>query len=256
MAKIIFDADGSRYFEMGDKNAVLFVMAGTGDTKPVAPTDLGITVSQSNYKAGVGWMGITAWTDSPSGGEETELWADNIKYASFRAAEKSGGTIESYTVPIEFEECDGSAIVEGVTVGQQTRKKFGAAYITQVGNDQDQNIGEKLHLVYNASASPSERSYATINENPDAITFSHEYSATQVAFSSSAYRHLAPTATLTIDTTHLTNGKSNKNYKDLLDVIFGRDASGEGQSAIAEITPQLPSPDDVLAIMARALPSG
>lgn len=254
--KLQFDTTGTRFFEMGDKYMALFVMATGTDTKPTAPADLGITIAQSNYKEGVAWMGITGITDSPSGAEETELWADNIKYASFRSAEKSGGTIESYTIPLEFEECDGSSIVNGVTIGQQTRKKFGFAYITQVGNDQDQNIGEKLHIVYNASASPSERAYTTINDNPDAITFSHEYSADQVAFTDSEYRSLNPVSTLTIDTTHLTGGKTNKNYTDLLDVIFGRDADESATTPIAEIEPQLPSPDDVLKIMARTLPSG
>lgn len=256
MPKLRFDTTGTRFFEMGDKNAVLFVMATATDTKPTAPADMGITMAQSDYKAGVAWMGITGWTDSPSGGEETELWADNIKYASFRSAEKSGGTIESYTIPTEFEECDGAAVLDGVIIGQQSRKKFGAAYITQVGNDQDQAIGEKLHLVYNASASPSERSYTTINDNPDAITFSHEYSADQVAFTAQEHATLNPVATLTIDTTKLVGGKTNKNYRDLCDIIFGRDASGEGATAVTDITAQLPSPDDVLFLMHRELPSG
>lgn len=251
--KLQFDVTGSRFFEMGDKNAVLYVMATGDDTKPAAPAGIdGIEIRQSNYRAGVAWMGITAITDSPSGAEETELWADDIKYGSFRSAEKSGGTIEAYTVPIEFEECDGSIVVSGVTLGQQTRKRFGFAYITQVGNDQDQAIGEKLHLVYNSTASPSERSYSTINDNPDALTFSHEYSADQVTFVDAAHANYAPVATITIDTTNLVGGKSNKNYLDLKDIIFGRDGGEE----IEEIVPQLPSPDDVLNIMARTLPSG
>lgn len=181
MAKIVWDQTGERLYETGVKKGVLYPMA-TGGT----------------YPKGVAWNGLTAVTESPSGAEATPLYADDIKYLTLMSVEEFGGTIEAYTYPKEFEECDGSAqLVEGVTIGQQPRKNFGFSYVTTIGNDTDANKhGYKLHLVYGALASPSEKAYATINDSPEAITFSWEFTTTPVAVEG-----FEPTACITIDST-------------------------------------------------------
>ena len=164
MARLIWDATGERAYEMGTKNGVLYPMNNAG-----------------GYEEGVAWNGLTAVTESPSGAEETKLWADDIKYASLRSAEEYGFTLESYTYPDEWEACDGSAqVATGVTIGQQKRKGFGFSWVTTVGNDISDEAGKKIHVVWGATASPSEKSYATVNDNPDAITFSLECTTTPV----------------------------------------------------------------------------
>ena len=176
MAALVWDSEGQRFYQTGDKNMALFVFNSTAKT-----ISAGGNSYTTNYYAGEAWNGITAVTESPSGAEPTDLWADDTKYATMRSAEQFGGTIEAYTYPDSWEECDGSKTLNGVTVGQQSRKAFGLAYITTVGNDTELNdYGEKLHLVYNATANPSERSYATINDSPEAITFSWEFTTTPI----------------------------------------------------------------------------
>ena len=261
MAKMLFDQDGTRKFHTGVSNFALFVRADTGETKPAAASvgtsTRAYTCDQSLYKEGVAWNGITTHTNSPSGGDETELWADNIKYGSMRAAEKFGSTIECYQYPTEFDPCNGAVVVNGIVVGQQTRKKFAYAYKSNVGNDQSSDAGEKLHLVWNASTSPSEHSDNTVNDSPDAGTFSFSCSSDSVAYTKSANSALyKPCCTMEIDTTTLTGGKNNANYKELCDIIYGRDADTTANPEVTAIAPQMPSPDDVLGIMARALPSG
>lgn len=181
MAKIVWDEVGSRLFETGVKNGVLYVQNDEG-----------------GYDAGVPWNGLTAITESPSGAEETPLYADDIKYVVFYSAEEFGATIEAYTYPEEFEQCDGSAsLADGVIVGQQARKSFGLVYKTSVGNDiQGQDFGYKLHIIYGAKAAPSEKAYATVNDSPEAITFSWEVSTVQVNVEG-----FKPTSTVTIDST-------------------------------------------------------
>lgn len=162
MAKLIWDEDGTRQYETGTSKVVLFKKNNTG-----------------KYGKGVAWNGVTAITESPSGAEETALYADNIKYASLRSREELGYTIEAYRYPDEFAECDGTAqLGEGVYLGQQKRVAFGIAYRTELGNDLDSEAGYKLHIYYNGIASPSEKSYATINDSPDAISFSWEVTTT------------------------------------------------------------------------------
>ena len=181
MAKIVWDQTGERLYETGVKKGVLYPMA-TGGT----------------YPKGVAWNGLTAVTESPSGAEATPLYADDIKYLTLMSVEEFGGTIEAYTYPKEFEECDGSAeLTTGVSIGQQPRKAFGFSYVTTIGNDVDSNKhGYKLHLVYGALASPSEKAYSTINDSPEAITFSWEFTTTPVAVAG-----FEPTACITIDST-------------------------------------------------------
>ena len=181
MAKLVFDAVGSRFFETGVKNGVLFVQGENGE-----------------YENGVVWNGLTAVTESPSGAEATPLYADDMKYVVLYSTEEFGATIEAYTYPEEFEQCDGSAqLGEGVTIGQQQRKSFGLVYKTVIGNDvQGQDLGYKIHIIYGAKAAPSEKAFATINDSPEAVTFSWELSTVPVPVE--GHR---PTSTVVIDST-------------------------------------------------------
>ena len=234
-----WDQAGQRLYQTGDKNMVLYVFNSTTKT---------IEGNTTNYYDGVAWNGITAITESPSGAEPTDLWADDTKYATMRSAEQFGGTIEAYTYPDEWEQCDGSITTNGVTIGQQGRKAFGLAYITTVGNDTELNDhGEKLHLVYNATANPSERSYATINDSPEAITFSWEFTTTPIDVDGTGtYKK---TSLLTIDTTRLdTAGKAK--YEQFKELVFGRKADETASPAVAAIEPHLPLPADVIAFFA------
>ena len=199
MARLIWDEVGQRFFETGVKNGVLYVQDNDG-----------------SYKNGVVWNGLTAVTEIPSGAEETPLYADDVKYLTLRSAEEFGATVEAYTYPEEFEQCDGSAsIADGVTIGQQARRAFGLCYRTSVGNDiQGQNFSYKLHLIYGCTVAPSEKSYSTINDNPEAITFSWELSTVPVPVEG-----FNPTASLVIDASKVDEGK----MKQLEDALFGAD---------------------------------
>lgn len=181
MARLVWDNAGERLFETGVKNGVLYVQDEDG-----------------SYMDGVVWNGLTAITESPSGAEETPLYADDIKYVVFYSNEEFGATIEAYTYPEEFEQCDGSAeLGEGVKVGQQARRSFGLVYKTSVGNDiQGQDFGYKIHIIYGAKAAPSEKAYATVNDSPEAITFSWEVSTVPVPVEG-----FKPTSTVVIDST-------------------------------------------------------
>lgn len=187
MAKIVWDATGERFYEAGVRNGVLYVMDDKGA-----------------YPKGVAWNGLTGVTESPSGAEATPLYADDVKYLNLMSAEEFGGTIEAYMYPDEFAECDGSAVLaDGVYIGQQARKTFGLCYRTVLGNDiQGEAYGYKLHLVYGALASPSEKAYATINDSPEANTFSWEFSTTPVEVTGHK-----PTASLVIDSTKVDKTK-------------------------------------------------
>lgn len=181
MAKLVWDNAGERLFETGVKNGVLYVQDEDG-----------------GYMNGVVWNGLTAVTESPSGAEETPLYADDIKYVVFYSNEEFGATIEAYTYPEEFEQCDGSAeLGVGVKVGQQARRSFGLVYKTSLGNDiQGQDYGYKIHIIYGAKAAPSEKAYATVNDSPEAITFSWEVSTVPVPVEG-----FKPTSTVVIDST-------------------------------------------------------
>lgn len=179
MAKLVFDESGKRFYETGVSKGVLYVQDASGA-----------------YPQGVAWNGLTAVNEAPSGAEATPLYADDIKYLELRSAEEFGATIEAYTYPDEFEQCDGSAeLAEGVVIGQQARKAFGLCYRTIVGNDvQGNDFGYKLHLIYGATAAPSEKAYATVNDSPEAVTFSWEVTCTPVEVEG-----FKPTATVVID---------------------------------------------------------
>ena len=217
MAKLIWDKVGERFYETGVSNCALYVY----DDKT------------QGFGAGVAWNGITSITETPSGAEANAIYADNIKYLSLLSAEEFGASIEAYTYPEEFEECDGSAaIAPGVMVGQQARKKFCLAYKTIKGNDiQNDAYGYKLHLIYNCNAAPSERAYSTINDSPEAIAFSWEISTTPVAVTGHK-----PTSILTIDSAKVEADK----LASVEEALFG------GDSAEAKIL----MPDEVLALLA------
>jgi hypothetical protein len=184
--KIVWDEVGKKFYETGVDRGVLFPM------------------SSGTYGAGVAWNGLINVTESPSGAEATPIYADNVKYLSMMSAEEFGATVEAYTYPDEFAECDGSLeLAEGIKIGQQTRKPFGLSYRTVIGNDVDMNDhGYKIHLIYNAMAAPSEKAYSTINDSPEAITFSWELTTTPVPVTGAK-----PTATLTIDSTKVEAAK-------------------------------------------------
>ena len=223
MSKIVWDQTGERFFETGVDRGVLYPINNEG-----------------KYTPGVAWNGLTAVTESPSGAEPTDLYADNIKYLTMRSAETFGATIEAYTYPDEFGQCDGPAeIATGVIIGQQARKTFGLCYRTLLGNDVDgQDHGYKLHLIYGATASPSEKGYATVNDSPEAITFSWEVSTTPVNVNG-----FKPTACITIDST-----KANPtDLASLEEILYGKDAGAEGTPAAVD--PRLPLPDEVAEIM-------
>lgn len=211
MPKMKWDQTGERTYETGVSEGALYVSGGAGGT----------------YQTGVPWNGLTGVTETPSGAEETKLYANNSKYLSMRSAEELGGTIEAYTYPDEWTQCDGSAeLAEGVHIGQQTRTSFGLAYKTVVGNDTNgEDFGYKLHIIYGATVSPSERAYATINDSPEAITFSWEFSTTPVSIDAAVVgQNLKPTSILTIDTTELEDGKENAKLATLEGILYGTGA--------------------------------
>lgn len=212
MAKIVWDEVGKRIYETGVSKGVLYVQTDEG-----------------SYGKGVAWNGLTAVNESPSGAEPTPLYADDIKYLELTSAEEFGASIEAYTYPDEFEQCDGSASpADGVVIGQQPRKAFGLCYKTVKGNDVKNNdYGYKLHLIYGAKAAPSEKAYQTINDSPEAITFSWEVTTTPVNVTG-----FKPTSCLTIDSTKVDAAK----LKQLEDQLYGTEAE----------EPKLLLPDEVI----------
>lgn len=212
---LTWDQSGTRKYENGVSKGVLYKKDPT-----------------TNKWIGVAWNGLTTVTESPEGADKTDLWADNIKYASMRAAENFGGTIEAYTYPEEFESCDGSAsIAEGITINQQPRETFRLCYRTEQGNDENQNLGYKLHLVYNCTCSPSEKSYETINDSPDAITFSWEFDTNPIAVTG----HDKGTSMIVIDSTKI----SSANLTKVENKLYGTSSTDA----------EMPDPDDLVALL-------
>ena len=215
MSKLVWDQTGDRYYETGVKNGVLYVQGEGGA-----------------YQNGVAWNGLTAVTESPSGAEPTTLYADDMKYLTLMSAEEFGATIEAYTYPVEFNQCNGEAeIATGVIVGQQDRKSFGLCYRTTVGNDVDGNAhGYKLHIIYGAKAAPSEKAYAAINDSPEAITFSWDLTTTPINVEG-----FKPTANITIDST-----KADASKLTALEAILYGSESDEAR---------LPLPGEIITLM-------
>lgn len=222
MSRIEWDKTGERVYETGVKNGVLYT--------PNA---------QGAYTNGVAWNGLTGVTEKPSGAETQALWADDIKYAAPRSKEEFGGTIEAYTYPDEFAECDGTKeLADGVTIGQQKRKTFGLCYRTIIGNDtENDDYGYKLHIVYGATASPAERGYKTVNDSPEAITFSWEFETTPVEVTG-----CEATAILTIDSTKADATK----LEALKDILYGTENDN----------PRLPLPDEIKRIFTTTTNNG
>ena len=215
MAKLVWDEVGKRTYETGVDKGVLYVQDDEGA-----------------YGKGVAWNGLTAVNESPSGAEPTALYADNTKYLELTSKEEYGATIEAYTYPDEFEACDGSAEVgTGVVIGQQSRKVFGLCYRTVKGNDVKNNdYGYKIHLVYGCKAKPAQKNYQTINDSPEAITFSWEVSTTPVEVAG-----FKPTATVTIDSTKVTADK----LKSIEEALYGTES----------VEPKLLLPNEIIAIV-------
>ena len=215
MATLTWDVQSERYYETGVSKGVLYPF------------------KEGKYSKGVAWNGLTAVNENPSGAEPTPLYADNIKYLNLLSNEEFAATVEAYTYPDEFAECDGSAeLAVGVSVGQQKRIPFGLSYVTKLGNDTDgQDHGYKIHLIYGALAKPTQKNYATINDSPEAITFSWELSTTPVAVP-----NMRPTACVTIDSTKIEAGK----LKKIEDKLYGTETE--------EAT--LPTPAELAALIA------
>lgn len=212
---LVWDAAGKRFYETGVKKGVLYVQD-----------------SKGTYPKGVAWNGLTGVTESPSGAEANPIYADDMKYLNLYSAEEFGATIEAYTYPDEFAECDGSAeLTAGVTIGQQKRKAFGMCYRTVLGNDvTGEDYGYKLHIIYGAMASPSEKAYATVNDSPEAITFSWEITTTPVNVEG-----MKPTASLVIDSTKVDASKLSA----LETILYGSES----------VDPRLPLPNEIKTLM-------
>lgn len=218
MSALVWDETGKRTFETGVDHGVLYLID-----------------SDNKYSNGVAWNGLTGVTESPSGAEDTALYADNIKYLNMKSAEEFGATVTAYTYPDEFTECDGSAeLATGVMIGQQARKTFGLAYRTRVGNDTTgDSYGYKLHLIYGCSASPSEKNYQTVNDSPEAIEFSWEVTTTPINVTG-----FRPVSSITIDSTKADKDK----LAALEEVLYGK----------TDVDPRLPMPDEVKTLMTAA----
>lgn len=218
MAKLVWDKTGEHFYETGVSHGVLYPMSEVPGT----------------YDKGVAWNGLSSVTESPSGAEVSAIYADNIKYLNLMSAEEFEGTIEAYTYPDEFKVCDGSAdLAEGIVIGQQNRRTFAFCYQTKVGNDLNPELGYKIHIIYGALAQPSERAYETVNDSPDAITFSWEISTTPVSVAG-----FKPTAHLEIDSTKVNAEKLAK----IEEKLYGT----------TDAEPTLLLPDEVLALVTGA----
>lgn len=216
MSKLVWDETGKRTFETGVDHGILFLLDNAGQ-----------------YNTGVAWNGLTGVTESPSGAEQTALYADNIKYLNMTSAEEFGATITAYTYPDEFGQCDGSAeLANGVLIGQQTRKPFGLAYRTRLGNDTaGDTYGYKLHLIYGAMASPSQKDYKTVNDSPEAIEFSWEITTTPVNV-----KGFRPVSSITIDSTKATAA----NLENLENILTGSDGTAT-YTAVSPVGTENPS---------------
>lgn len=218
MAKLVWDQIGEHFYETGTRKGVLFV-----------------TKSDNTYGEGVAWSGITAVSESPEGADVSDFYADDIKYASIRSAETFSATIEAYTYPPEFMECDGSASpIPGVYLGQQGRKAFGFSYVSQIGNDLSDELGYKIHLIYGCTASPSERSYQTINDSPDIVSFSWDIDSTPVNVD--GYKAVS---SVTIDSTKVDKTK----LAAFEEILYGS----------SETPSRLPMPNEVITLLTASV---
>lgn len=229
MSRLKWDQIGERTYETGVDHGVLYPQ------------------SEGAYPMGVAWNGLSNVTESPSGAEDNKIYADNIAYLNIKSAEEFGATIECYTYPPEWAACNGEAeLADGVTLGQQKRNTFGFSYRTRIGNDtQGDDYGYKLHLIYSASASPSEKAYSTVNDSPEALSFSYEITTTAIPVTGTDKdgKPLRPVAAITIDSTKADKTK----LAALEDILYGKDGA-EGSAT----NPRLPLPDEIAEIFAAA----
>ena len=223
-----WDAQGQKQYEMGVSKGVLYKYDKT-----------------SQKWLGVAWNGLISVTENPEGADESELWADNIKYGSLRSAEKFGGSIEAYMYPEEFESCDGlGRPAKGMTISQQKRETFCLCYRTEIGNDQDPEAGYRLHLVYNATCSPSQKQYQTVNDSPDAITFSWDFTTNPINVS--GYK---PTSHICFDSTDFVTEDEKEALEALEEILYGK-AAVTGENPSAAVPAELPMPDALIDMMA------
>ena len=228
MSKIVWDETGKRYWETGVKNGVLYPQKADG-----------------TYDTGVAWNGLISISENPDGAEPNELWADNIKYAVLRSTETLSLTIEAYTYPDEFEPCDGMANVQaapGVLIGQQARQSFGLCYRTEIGNDTSSKGDDhyKLHIIYGCTAQPSDKDYETINDNPDAITFSWDVDTLPAAVTG-----MEPVSQIVVDSRRAEPEK----LKALEDYLYGKNADSTASPAVEASEPKLPTPNQVIKLL-------
>lgn len=245
-----WDKEDEKLYETGCDHGVLYVRK---DTEITIPGITGNTPAKTHYSEGVVWNGLTSVSKSPSGAEANDIYADNIKYASLRSAETFGATIEAYMYPDEFAACDGSAeVATGVYVGQQKRKTFGFSFRSDVGKASEGGIDVdndyKLHLVYGATASPSEQQYSTINDSPEANTMSWELTTLPVTVGEVGGVKYLPTATLVIDATKFTTQAEKTKLENFEKILYGTPAVMNGETVTTPAVPaMLPMPADVIA---------
>lgn len=232
MSKIKWDQTGEKLYETGVRNGVLYTQNADG-----------------TYATGVAWNGLTSVSESPEGADPNDLWADDIKYLTLRSAENLNATIEAYTYPDEWMECDGSkSIVPGVIVGQQTRKPFGFIFTTTVGNDTEMSDhGYKIHIIYNATASPSERGYETVNDSPEAITFSWEIATTPIDIPTTGGVVFKKSAEIIIDSTKFNTSALEAKLTAFENYIYGVDA--DASQSIEASDPTFPTPAKVIELL-------
>ena len=234
---LVWDAEGEKIYETGVKKGVLYV-------KDKNATGESNAVGKNGYKFGVAWNGLTGVTESPSGADITKLYANDDVYANLQAAEEFSGSIEAYTYPDEFKVCDGSASpVKGMNIGQQNRKGFGLSYVNTVGNDEEQlSYGYKIHIIYGCLAKPSQKDYKTINENPEAISFSWEFDTTPVScgnLKDADGNPLKATSIITIESKDYADEEGKAKLKALEDILYGTETT----------EPYLPMPEEVFNIL-------
>lgn len=237
MSKLVWDDIGEHFYETGVRNGVLYPMVKDDET------------GEWEYDNGVAWNGLTAVTENPTGAEANAIYADDIKYLNLYSAEEYGMTIEAYTYPDEFEECDGSKqLVAGAMFGQQERKMFGFCYRTVIGNDTEgESLGYKIHIVYGCKASPSSRNYNTINDSPEAITFSWECTTTPVPVKIGDVEY-KPTSTIVVDSTKFVTEAQQAALKALENKLYGTNGTG----GTGGTDPALPLPAEVITLLTPA----
>lgn len=238
MARLLWDQTGEKFYETGVNQGVLYPY----DSSAADPTKA--------YGPGVAWNGLSSVSESPSGAEANKIYADNINYLNLYSAEEFGGTIEAYMYPDEFKACDGTAeLITGAYVGQQTRKAFGFCFKTIIGNDTEGDAkGYKLHLIYGCKASPSEAQYQTVNDSPEAIAFSWEFTTTPIAIGKINGTEFKPASRIVIDSTKFTTEAQKAKLTALEDKLFGTNASGQEEGT----DPYLPLPAEVVSTLSAS----